>query len=122
MFHGEEYQEMLKQPITYNHHVQGISPERFYREPGITDMFEITSLSYGTDERAFVSSVEARDFETYPYMAVSSFTRTQKLAPKLFESTSRNIVMIVCIPSRFFTKCMHFLMESGPVASREERV
>ena len=72
MFKGRAFlQEVLQKEIPYNHHKRGLKPESFLAAPKLTDMFEITSTSVGGNGTAFVSSMEARDFETYPFWSVS---------------------------------------------------
>jgi len=57
-------------PIIYNNHAKGIQPESLEADEGANDMFVITSTSVARDGLRFVASIEARDFDTYPYFGV----------------------------------------------------
>lgn len=57
-------------PVTYNHHHDGITPEILEADEEANNMFVITSTSVAPNGLRFVSSMEARDFETYPYYGV----------------------------------------------------
>jgi len=71
MFADEDVQEICaSDAVAYNHHQRGIEPDALLANEGLNDMFEITSISYDTNGRAFVSSMEAKDVERYPYYAV----------------------------------------------------
>ena len=58
------------QPVTYNHHQSGITPEEFLADKGLTDMFVITSTNVDLNGRHFVSSMEALDLDKYPFYGV----------------------------------------------------
>lgn len=62
-----EMQELFSKPIAYNHHTGGVLAEPFKADPAINDMFEITSINHDRKGKEFVSSLEARDFDTYPF-------------------------------------------------------
>ena len=64
-------QELLSKPITYNHHVGGILPDVFMEDPALTAMYTVTSINHDRNGTAFISSLEARDFDTYPFWGVS---------------------------------------------------
>ena len=66
-----EMQELLSKPISYNAHHGGILPDPFMEDPAISDMYAITSINHDRNGRAFISSLEARDFDTYPFWGVS---------------------------------------------------
>lgn len=66
-----ELQELLSKPIAYNHHTGGVLPDPFKADPAINSMFEITSINHDRKGKAFVTSIEARDFDTYPFFGVS---------------------------------------------------
>ena len=66
-----EMQELFSKPIAYNHHTGGVLAEPFKADPAINDMFEITSINHDRKGKEFVSSLEARDFDTYPFFGVS---------------------------------------------------
>ena len=57
-------------PINYNNHGKGIQPETVEADEGANNMFVITSTSVTPNGLRFVSSIEARDFDTYPYFGV----------------------------------------------------
>ena len=61
----------MSKPIAYNHHRAGLLPDVFAADPAISEMFEITSLNHDREGKEFVSSIEARDFDTYPFWGVS---------------------------------------------------
>eukprot|EP00816_Leptocylindrus_hargravesii_P013473 CAMPEP_0196825988 /NCGR_PEP_ID=MMETSP1362-20130617/93381_1 /TAXON_ID=163516 /ORGANISM="Leptocylindrus danicus, Strain CCMP1856" /LENGTH=285 /DNA_ID=CAMNT_0042206517 /DNA_START=670 /DNA_END=1528 /DNA_ORIENTATION=+ len=61
---------LATKPITYNNHAKGIQPESLEADEGANDMFVITSTSVARDGLRFVASIEARDFDTYPYFGV----------------------------------------------------
>ena len=58
------------QNVTFNHHRNGIEPERFLANDDLNSMFVITSVNKDLNGRPFVSSFEARDIEAYPFYAV----------------------------------------------------
>ena len=66
-----EMQALLSKPISYHHHTAGMPPDVFAEDPAIGDMFEITSINHDREGKPFVSSFEARDFDTYPIWGVS---------------------------------------------------
>ena len=66
-----EMQELLSKPISYHHHEAGMVPDVFAADPAVSEMFEITSLNHDRGGKVFVSSMEARDFDTYPFWGVS---------------------------------------------------
>ena len=72
MFADEELRDICaSDAVSYNHHQKGIEPDSLSSNLNLSSMFEITSISYDSNGRAFVSSMEAKDFETYPFYAVS---------------------------------------------------
>mmetsp|Transcript_20051 Transcript_20051/g.30737 ORF Transcript_20051/g.30737 Transcript_20051/m.30737 type:complete len:352 (-) Transcript_20051:210-1265(-) len=62
-----EMQELLSKPIAYNHHTGGILPGPFMEDPVLTAMYAVTSINHDMNGKAFISSLEARDFDTYPF-------------------------------------------------------
>jgi len=59
------------EPVTYNYHHDGITPDNFLADRGLTDMFEITSVNFDEqNDLPFVSSMEARDIDLYPFYGV----------------------------------------------------
>jgi len=69
-----EMQELLSKPIAYNHHTGGILPGPFMEDPVLTAMYAVTSINHDMNGKAFISSLEARDFDTYPFWGVSILT------------------------------------------------
>ena len=61
------------EPVAYNHHQRGIEPSALQSDEGLMTMFEITSVSYDTNGRVFVSSMEAKEIGLYPYYAVRAY-------------------------------------------------
>ena len=52
--------------MTANYHSFAISPELFEQDQGLRYFWDVTSISYMPDGRAFVASIEAKD---YPFFA-----------------------------------------------------
>ena len=46
---------------TYNHHIFGISPEK-YVDSDLGSVFTVTSISYTENKQPFVASMESKDF------------------------------------------------------------
>ena len=40
-------------------------------DPALTAMYAVTSINHDRNGKAFISSLEARDFDTYPFWGVS---------------------------------------------------
>ena len=47
-----------EQPVTYNHHQAGITPETYQKEAALNDFFDVISTNEDLEGRAFVSTVE----------------------------------------------------------------
>ena len=56
--------------ITMNFHQFGISPDRFRANKNLSDIFQITSTNMDENGRPFVSTIEPRDPERFPYYGV----------------------------------------------------
>lgn len=56
--------------ITMNFHQFGISPERFMANKNLSDIFQITSTNMDENGRPFVSTIEPRDPNRFPYYGV----------------------------------------------------
>jgi hypothetical protein len=56
--------------VTFNHHEQGVTPTDFTADPGLTDMFVISSINIDRNSREFVSSIEPRDPRKHPIYGV----------------------------------------------------
>jgi gamma-glutamyl hydrolase len=61
---------VTNQPVTMNNHEMGISPEAFRCNPGLTNMFRVTSTNLDFKGRSFVSTIESKNPEVYPYYGV----------------------------------------------------
>lgn len=68
MFASERLREMLSEPITYNYHFLGITPDSFASDEGISTLFKMTSINHDLDGEPFVSGFES---SAYPYYGVS---------------------------------------------------
>ena len=55
---GNVYDIVTKYNVTMNNHHLGISPERFRNNSGLSRRFDITSINYDRNGRAFVSTIE----------------------------------------------------------------
>ena len=72
MFTNSDIRDIIStKNVTWNHHEAGITPKKFLANEGITSMFEINSLNVDSDGRPFVSSMEARNMDLYPFYGVS---------------------------------------------------
>mmetsp|Transcript_26733 Transcript_26733/g.39584 ORF Transcript_26733/g.39584 Transcript_26733/m.39584 type:complete len:357 (-) Transcript_26733:3860-4930(-) len=71
MFTDSDIRDIIStQNVTWNLHRLGITPEKFLANEGITSMFEINSVNVDRDGRPFVSSMEARNIDLYPFYGV----------------------------------------------------
>ena len=95
----QEMQELLSKPISYNHHIAGALPEVFVEDRRVNDMYEITSINYDRNGRAFVSSMEARDFDTYPFWGVSFVVQYYHLILDIEEVRIRGCCIFFNIPT-----------------------
>ena len=68
MFAEKRLRDMLSEPITYNYHFLGITPETFNSDEGISTLFNMTSINHDLDGAAFVSGFES---PVHPYYGVS---------------------------------------------------
>jgi len=48
--------------MTWNGHNWAVNPAKFDTDPGLKEMFEVTSISYMPDGRPFVATVESRKY------------------------------------------------------------
>ena len=55
------YKAVGSEPITYNHHKCGVSPEIYSKEKSLNNFFKILSLNDGKDGKTFISSVEGKN-------------------------------------------------------------
>lgn len=70
MFASDDVRDVAaSEHIAYNHHHQGIEPEAFLADKGLSEMFAISSVNTDLSGRPFVSSIEARD-SNFPYYGV----------------------------------------------------
>ena len=63
MFSGmpqDLYKAVGSEPITYNHHNFGISPDTYVKEKRLSNFFKILSLNNGKDGKTFISSIEGK--------------------------------------------------------------
>lgn len=51
-------------PLTYNAHSYGVDPSKFETDQGLSDMFELTSVSTipGTDGKTFAATIEGKKY------------------------------------------------------------
>ena len=63
-------QIVTEQPVTMNNHEFGITPSRFHSLKGLTDLFRITSINHDSNGAPFVSTIEPKHPEQYPYYGV----------------------------------------------------
>ncbi|CDW75644.1 gamma-glutamyl hydrolase a-like [Stylonychia lemnae] len=61
---GEEAFLFENYNMTYNAHHQGMNPEKFKSDKGLSEIFHHTAISYMPDGRPFVASVES---DKYPF-------------------------------------------------------
>mmetsp|Transcript_4026 Transcript_4026/g.5841 ORF Transcript_4026/g.5841 Transcript_4026/m.5841 type:complete len:348 (+) Transcript_4026:5024-6067(+) len=74
-------------PINYNNHQDGVSPEILEADEGANNMFVITSTSVTPSGLRFVASIEARDFDTYPYFGVQFHPEKHAFEQSAFPGT-----------------------------------
>ena len=53
--------------LTYNHHHDGVTPDKFESDKGLKSIFKPTSVSYDNKGKVFVASMEGH---TYPFYGV----------------------------------------------------
>jgi hypothetical protein len=51
--------------LTYNHHHDGVTPDKFVDDAGLKAMFKPTTLSYDNNGKVFVASMEAYKYPFY---------------------------------------------------------
>jgi hypothetical protein len=64
---GDEALKLASGNFTLNSHQFSIPPETFVTDPGLKEMWDVTSTSYdSTHKKTFVASIEGKK---YPFMA-----------------------------------------------------
>ena len=62
----EMSEELLKsigdEPVTYNHHQAGVTPETYQKETVLSDFFDVISTNEDLAGRTFISTVEGSEF------------------------------------------------------------
>ena len=53
------------QNLTKNGHSFGVDPSKFKTDNGLANIFEVTSVSYTADGRAFVATIEGKKYPFY---------------------------------------------------------
>lgn len=61
---------VTEMPVTMNNHEFGISPAHFRKYPALVEKFRITSVNTDSNGKPFVSTIEPKDPERYPYYGV----------------------------------------------------
>ena len=56
--------------VTMNNHYKAVEPEAFQNDPKLNELFEITSTNTDRKGRSFVSTIESRHPETFPWYGV----------------------------------------------------
>jgi len=66
---GEAVHKFETEAMTSNNHGYGVDPEKYTTDPGLAEMYELTSISYEPDRpfRPFAASVEGKK---YPFFGV----------------------------------------------------
>jgi gamma-glutamyl hydrolase len=64
---GADAAIFAQKPIAYNHHVFGVTPNRFLSDRGLSEIFTPTAISYDIQGRAFVAAMESKK---YPFFGV----------------------------------------------------
>jgi len=71
MFANEKVRSIARtKNVTFNEHIKGIHPDEFLADSEINELFRITSVNADKNGVMFVSSIESRDTELYPYYGV----------------------------------------------------
>ena len=51
--------------VTYNHHHDGVTPDKFENDLGLKKIFRPTTVSYDNKGKVFVASMEGYDYPFY---------------------------------------------------------
>jgi len=51
-----------ERPMTYNAHTYGIDPSKFETDAGLREMFQLTSVSYTDEGKAFAATIEGKKY------------------------------------------------------------
>jgi gamma-glutamyl hydrolase len=75
------YNIITKYNVTMNNHHLGISPQRFRNNSGLSKRFDITSINYDRNGKAFVSTIEPSKRYTTELSSSSSSSSTLRPLP-----------------------------------------
>ncbi len=62
---GSDAKIYAENNITYNHHHDGVEPDKFNADNGLSSLFQITSVSYDNKGKVFVASMESPNYPFY---------------------------------------------------------
>ena len=62
---GDKAMEFTKNNFTYNSHSNGVFPETFKTDKGLSNFWDVTALSSTNDGTKFVASIEAKNYPVF---------------------------------------------------------
>jgi len=74
---GADAETYANKPLTYNHHMYGVTPNRFLTDRGLSEIFTPTSISYDLKGKSFVATMES---DKYPFFGTQFHPEKQAFA------------------------------------------